>query len=53
MENASSYRLWQAPSREQKLVPFRKDNDLGNVRAIFDVTVVHEQILATFFMRIT
>jgi SAM-dependent methyltransferase len=37
MENVSAYRLWQAPFREQKLVPLRIHNDLGNVRAVLDV----------------
>ena len=37
MENVSAYRLWQAPFCEQKLVPLRKHNDLGNVRAVLDV----------------
>ncbi len=37
MDNASAYRLWQAPFCDQKLVPLRNHNDLRKVRAILDV----------------
>ena len=37
MENVSAYRLWQAPFREQKLVPLQSHNDLRKVRAVLDV----------------
>jgi SAM-dependent methyltransferase len=37
MEQTSAYRLWQAPFREQKLVPLRNHNDFGNVRSVLDL----------------
>ena len=37
MENVTAYRLWQAPFANQKLVPLRNNNDIGNVRAVLDV----------------
>ena len=37
MNNTLAYRLWQAPFREQKLVPLRNHNDLRKIRAVLDV----------------
>jgi SAM-dependent methyltransferase len=37
MDNVTAYRLWQAPFSNQKLVPLRNNNNIGEVRAVLDV----------------
>jgi SAM-dependent methyltransferase len=37
LEHTASYRLWQAPFVEQKLAPFRRQNDLSRAGRVLDV----------------